>query len=177
MYRTGDLVRWGADGQLEYLGRADAQIKLRGQRMELGEIENTLLACPQVARAAAAVHHRDTADHLIAYVALDRASTADKEAEVVDQWQHIYDELYDAEVEVAEFGSDFRGWNSSYTGEPIPLQEMQEWRSATVDRILALQPQRVLEIGVGSGLILSQVAPVMRAVLGHRLFRADDPAR
>ncbi|MDT5411888.1 MAG: hypothetical protein QOG14_4108, partial [Mycobacterium sp.] len=160
MYRTGDLVRWGAGGQLEYLGRADAQIKLRGQRLELGEIENTLLACPQVSRAAAAVHHRDTTDHLIAYVALERASTADKEAEAVDQWQHIYDELYDAEVEVAEFGSDFRGWNSSYTGEPIPLQEMQEWRSAAVDRILGLQPRRVLEIGVGSGLVLSQIAPV-----------------
>ncbi len=41
MYRTGDLVRWTPRGALEYLGRADAQIKLRGQRIELGEIENT----------------------------------------------------------------------------------------------------------------------------------------
>ena len=57
------------------------------------------------------------------------------------------------------FGMDFRGWNSSYTGDPIPLEEMVEWRSATVDRILALQPRRVLEIGVGSGLLLSQIAP------------------
>ncbi len=54
---------------------------------------------------------------------------------------------------------DFRGWNSSYTGDPIPLAEMEEWRSATVDRIMALQPRRVLEIGVGSGLVLSQIAP------------------
>ena len=54
---------------------------------------------------------------------------------------------------------DFRGWNSSYTGEPIPLEEMVEWRSATVDRIMALQPRRVLEIGAGSGLLLSQIAP------------------
>ena len=124
------------------MGRADFQVKVRGVRIELGEIENTLLACPQVARAAVAVHHGDAADHLIAYVALDRSSTADHEAEAVDQWQHIYDELYDAELGAqaeAEFGSDFRGWNSSYTGEPIPLPQMQEWRSATVDRILALQ--------------------------------------
>ena len=54
---------------------------------------------------------------------------------------------------------DFRGWNSSYTGDPIPLEEMVEWRSATVDRIMALQPRRVLEIGAGSGLVLSQIAP------------------
>ena len=60
MYRTGDLVRWSPAGTLDYLGRADTQIKLRGQRIELGEIENTLLACPQVTQAAAAVHHGDT---------------------------------------------------------------------------------------------------------------------
>ncbi|WP_319458352.1 amino acid adenylation domain-containing protein, partial [Mycobacterium sp. RTGN4] len=161
MYRSGDLVRWGADGQLEYLGRADAQIKLRGQRIELGEIENTLLACPQVTGAAVAVHHGEAAEHLIAYVGLAHTSTADHDAEVVGQWQQIYDQLYDAEVEVevADFGSDFRGWNSSYTGEPIPLEQMQEWRAATVDRILALAPRRVLELGVGSGLLLARVAP------------------
>ena len=60
---------------------------------------------------------------------------------------------------MSEFGMDFRGWNSSYTGDPIPLEEMVEWRSATVDRIMALQPRRVLEIGAGSGLVLSQIAP------------------
>ncbi|BBZ31543.1 hypothetical protein MCNF_01480 [Mycolicibacterium confluentis] len=160
MYRTGDLVRWTSVGGLEYLGRADAQIKLRGQRLELGEIENVLLACPQVARAAVAVHRGEAADHLVGYVALDRSSTADHEAEAVDQWQQIYDELYDAELDdAAEFGSDFRGWNSSYTGEPIPLPQMQEWRSCAVQRIVELGPQRVLEIGVGSGLVLAQVAP------------------
>nr|MDT0522331.1 AMP-binding protein [Streptomyces sp. DSM 41633] len=125
MYRTGDLVRWTATGELECLGRADAQIKLRGQRLELGEIENTLLACPQVTRAAAAVHRGSTGvDHLVGYIALEQTSTADHDAEVVDQWQDIYDELYDADMQVAEFGSDFRGWNSSYTDEPIPLDEM-----------------------------------------------------
>ncbi|OMC30955.1 hypothetical protein A5740_15870 [Mycobacterium sp. GA-1841] len=166
MYRTGDLVRWTPNGAMQYLGRADAQVKLRGQRLELGEIENTLLACPQVSRAAATVCRRDSADHLVAYVALEQISTADHDAEVVDQWQQMYDELYDAETETPEFGSDFRGWNSSYTGAAIPLAQMREWRSATVDRILALQPQRVLEIGAGSGLILSQVAPHCEQYVG-----------
>ncbi len=69
MYRTGDLVRWTPAGTLDYLGRADTQIKLRGQRIELGEIENTLLACPQVTQATATVHHSSTGGaHLVAYI-------------------------------------------------------------------------------------------------------------
>ncbi|MBJ7312290.1 amino acid adenylation domain-containing protein, partial [Rugamonas sp. CCM 8940] len=51
MYRTGDVVRWLADGAVEYLGRSDDQIKIRGQRVELGEIETVLLEQPEVANA------------------------------------------------------------------------------------------------------------------------------
>ena len=76
MYRSGDLVRWSGAGILDYLGRADTQVKLRGQRLELGEIENTLLACPGVTQAAATVHHGDTGSHLVAYVTLEHTATA-----------------------------------------------------------------------------------------------------
>ncbi|MGW5520588.1 amino acid adenylation domain-containing protein, partial [Nocardia africana] len=158
VYRTGDLVRWTSTGALAYVGRADTQIKLRGQRIELGEIENTLLACPQVTRAAATMHRSTTGAHLIAYITLDHSIT-DHDPDIVEQWRHMNDQLYDAEAAAPGFGMDFRGWNSSYTNDPIPLEEMMEWRSATVDRILDLRPRRVLEIGAGTGLVLSQVAP------------------
>src|SRR5439155_2959368 len=51
------------------------------------------------------------------------------------------------------------GWNSSYTGLPMADEEMREWVEHTTERILSLQPRRVLEIGCGSGLLLFRIAP------------------
>ncbi|HEX6969524.1 MAG TPA: Pls/PosA family non-ribosomal peptide synthetase [Micromonosporaceae bacterium] len=55
LYRTGDLGRLTEDGEIEYLGRADAEVKIRGHRVDLGEIENVLLEDPEVAEAVAAL--------------------------------------------------------------------------------------------------------------------------
>src|SRR3712207_6265598 len=55
LYRTGDLARWRGDGVLEFLGRADAQVKVHGYRIELAEVEAALLAYSEVSEAVALV--------------------------------------------------------------------------------------------------------------------------
>ncbi|MFE3826557.1 amino acid adenylation domain-containing protein [Streptomyces sp. NPDC059092] len=72
MYRTGDLARWGADGSLEYLGRSDRQIKLRGHRVETGEIETVLRGLPGIAGAAVVLTApEDGVERLAAYWVAD----------------------------------------------------------------------------------------------------------
>ncbi|MGF0309228.1 amino acid adenylation domain-containing protein [Rhodococcus sp. IEGM1428] len=83
MYRTGDLVRRRPDGVLDYIGRSDFQVKFRGQRIELGDIESALLTSADVNQAVVLVVPTATGDQLVAYVvptvgaALDRASVSE----------------------------------------------------------------------------------------------------
>jgi len=171
MYRTGDLVLRRPDGMLDFLGRTDHQVKIRGYRVELGEIEAALTSHPRVAHVAVVADGADRADpsgprRLVGYVVPAKVASPDGgavEQEQISEWRQIYDDEY-TRIGTALFQEDFSGWDSSYDRKPIPLPHMREWREATVARIRRLhwdgqRGARVLEIGVGTGLLLSRLAP------------------
>jgi acyl-CoA synthetase (AMP-forming)/AMP-acid ligase II len=169
LYRTGDLARYREDGQIEFLGRLDHQVKIRGYRIELGEIEAVLASHPSVRECVVVAREQAGADQsLCAYVAVrpdGEASfpQADIKNGEVASWQTLWDATY-ASIQAEPRGPadptlNTSGWVSSYTGQLIPEEEMREWAEQTADRILALRPQRVLEIGCGTGMLLFRIAP------------------
>jgi amino acid adenylation domain-containing protein len=166
MYKTGDTVRYLPSGEIEFLGRADHQIKMRGFRIELGEIEAVLSQHPAVCNAAVVNWEPKPDDkRLAAYVVPNRQYQSLEEqapelgTEHVTLWQNLYDKLYTQPSLHQDPTFNIIGWNSSYTGQPIPAEEMREQVDQTVDRILSLRPSRVLEIGCGTGLLLFRLAP------------------
>jgi amino acid adenylation domain-containing protein len=167
MYRTGDLARWRVDGALEYLGRVDQQIKIRGYRIELGEIEAALKRNERVSDALVMLREQRGDKQLIGYVIARQGETEQTQAQVsqITHWQQLYESTY---KENAAGAADFNlaGWTSSYTGEPVPAEEMRIWVEETVSRIKALQPRKALELGCGSGLLLTRIAPHCESYVG-----------
>ena len=98
---------------------------------------------------------------------------AEWQSEYVEDWQKLYEKTYSqTPAATDDLTFNITGWNSSYTRQPIPAEEMREWVESTVSRIQAGKLQRVLEIGCGTGLLLSRLAPDCEAYWGIDYSRA-----
>ncbi|MEO7768162.1 MAG: amino acid adenylation domain-containing protein, partial [Ferruginibacter sp.] len=179
LYKTGDLGRWMPDGNIEYLGRIDDQVKVRGYRIELGEIEVVLQHCGLVSQAVVlAKEDKSGNTKLVSYYVPKWEIIKTKEKALsldrVANWKELYDTEY-AKTEEQNIDPEFNliGWNSSFTGEPIPAPEMREWVEDIVNIILSRQAENVLEIGCGTGLIYYPLAGKVKKYIGTDLSQTS----
>ena len=167
IYRTGDLGRFLSDGNIEYIGRLDSQVKIRGFRIELEEIENKIQEDDGIKKAIVTAYKEEDSDDskLVAYLVptnemdyIDVQEETPIENEQVDYWNEVFDSAYNEENTNAD---DFNivSWKDSYSGRDFTSEEMKIWVDTTVKRISDLKPTKVLEIGCGTGLLLSRIAP------------------
>jgi amino acid adenylation domain-containing protein/thioester reductase-like protein len=168
LYRTGDFARYRSDGNIEFIGRVDHQIKIRGHRVELGDIEVVLNQHPSV-RDAVVIAKEDNSgsNRLVGYVVPeDDLRSSSNSTDQLQQWQDIWSATYSQSSTDSDVTFNSSGWNDSFTGLPMPTEQVSEWVNATVERVLDLKPQKLLEIGCGMGLLLYRIAPSCTEYVG-----------
>jgi amino acid adenylation domain-containing protein len=171
LYRTGDLARWNDDGEIEYIGRNDHQVKIRGYRIELAEVEAALSGIPAIKQCAVVVKEKKSTTgnggkYLAAYYVLNTGVHVDRNAEILQSWENVYDSEYQKNTSPETIEEDFSGWNSYVTGAPIPLAEMRAWKTDILNAITNLRPSQVLEIGVGSGILMYPLLQNVKRFVG-----------
>ncbi|QJY45733.1 non-ribosomal peptide synthetase [Pseudonocardia broussonetiae] len=176
-YRTGDRARWRTTGDLEFLGRRDTQVKVRGARIELTEIAALAAGAAGVGQSVVVPTGTTLAEQrLLLYVTpAVGAMSGETDGRRVENWRHVFDDAYGGRVRSVRGGLDFTGWRSSFSGTSIDLDVMRDWLSGTVRQIRrclpTTGPSTILEIGCGTGLVLLSLAPEVLRYVGTDVSR------
>lgn len=180
LYRTGDLVKMLPNGNLEFLGRIDDQVKIHGYRIELGEIETVLNALEPVENSCIVVkYHEGNANRLVGYFVPKPTVVKEKEHELyrrqVESWKAIHENEYvlaeAGQQDLSDPEFNILGWNDSFTRKLIGEAPMREWLNDIINVVMQDQPQHVLEIGCGSGLIYYPLADKIKKYIGTDFSR------
>ncbi len=155
LYRTGDLVRWTEEGELEYLGRIDNQVKLNGYRIELGEIENMLMEQSGIQKAVVLMIQEETgAKHLVAFVVPDTAI-----------------EFHESEIRerLARFLPYYMMPSQIIPISSVPLTLTLKVDRRALEAIAVQQKQAVVETKQKTSSLLDEVTDVWRKYFSDRL--------
>ncbi|MGB7201843.1 MAG: amino acid adenylation domain-containing protein [Pyrinomonadaceae bacterium] len=191
LYKTGDRGRFRPDRGIEYFGRIDNQVQIRGFRVEPGEIENALSQHEEVHEAVVMVREDSPGEFdLTAYIVAKSSDHANgssgdasnqHKANWLAKWAALYESgraskaLGDVSGEVV---NDLAILEQLAQKEGFE-EELVEFQGQTFDRVMSLKPKRVLEIGCGTGQNLIRIAPEVEYFLGtdYAPFAIDEAQR
>jgi amino acid adenylation domain-containing protein len=186
LYRSGDLARQRADGAFEYLGRRDQQVKIRGVRVELGEVEAALLACEGVLEAVAGMHPQAmNAASLVAWIRIDERAGSD--AELLRQLRtrlpevmipqrllrlEAFPHLPNGKIHRAALPSPVAARPAGLPAPVAPLTELERQVAAAWSAALGIEDigvqDRFFDLG-GNSLLAIQVLARLRTSLGRQV--------
>jgi acyl-CoA synthetase (AMP-forming)/AMP-acid ligase II len=161
MYRTGDLGRYTADGDIQCLGRIDNQVKIRGHRIELGAIEESLLMQDSIKEAVVIAREDLPGDKkLVAYIVPEHIEGNSKSPSWQERWEDLYKRgiQSESELSIAEQQLDI-AVAQEISGRTDIREEVEEWLKQSVDRIKAINAKTVMELGCGAGQLIFELAP------------------
>ncbi|MFD4182797.1 amino acid adenylation domain-containing protein, partial [Rhodococcus sp. NPDC058514] len=187
MYRTGDVVRWNADHELEFLGRADFQVKIRGLRIELGEIDAVLSSHPDVEDAVTVTHLNEAGQTaLVGYVVRNLNATIEHDDLVRYAKQTLPGYMVPTAVMVLDQMPLTVNGKIDRAALPEPVFEVREFRAPTnpIEEIVAAVLAEVLgldRVGLdddffalgGNSLVAMRVAGRLGATLDTRVVVRD----
>ncbi|NEO47604.1 MAG: AMP-binding protein, partial [Moorea sp. SIO4A3] len=177
LYKTGDNGRYLGDGNIEFIGRIDHQVKVRGYRIETGEIEASLTQHPSVKQTVVVAREDNSgSQRLVAYIVPLVESNITSNPELsntqINSWQNLFNQqIEEQNSKVTDPLFNISGWSSSYDNQSLPEEQMRIWAGDIVAQVLAHKPKKVCEIGCGTGLLLFQIAPHTQAYYGIDISR------